>query len=447
VAEGGEERTEKATPKRLKEIRKEGSLQKSQDLSAWAGIGAAIALLPLTISRATSALMDHMHSISDIIAHPDAHSAQLIFDDALAAPLTVLMPLLVVVCVVAIASSVVVGGFRVTPARLKPKFKQFNVFKGIKNMFGKEALWNGLKALIKTVAIGLVLYMVIQQMVPGLVGSHGLSLGAVLETAKAGLNRLLWTAVAAGVVLAAIDVFVVIRRNRKKTRMTKKEVRDENKNTEGDPLVKGQIRSRQMAMSRNRMISNVADADVVLVNPTQVAVALKYTPGQGAPRLVAKGSGLIAKRIRDKATESGVPMVSDIPLARALYGACALEQEIPEVLFTAVAQVLAFVMLLKKRGASLDRVHTMATATQVPEDMYSLTDDFGDEFEDEEFADSSSDSRSGAGSGSRDGAGSGANTDSGAGAARQDLADFDVMSSTTSTTSTTSMTSRTEESE
>ncbi len=112
---------------------------------------------------------------------------------------------------------------------------------------------------------------------------------------------------AAGLVLAAADVFVVMRRNRKKTRMTKKEVQDENKNTEGDPLIKSQRRSRQLAMSRNRMIAAIADADVVLVNPTHVAVALKYEPGKSAPRVVAKGAGHIAARIREEAEAKSVP--------------------------------------------------------------------------------------------------------------------------------------------
>ena len=122
--------------------------------------------------------------------------------------------------------------------------------------------------------------------------------------------------------LAAADFFVVMRRNRKKTRMTKKEVKDENKSSEGDPLIKSQRRARQMAMSRNRMIAAIGDADVVLVNPTHFAVALKYEPGKSAPRVVAKGAGHIAARIREEAEAKNVPMVQDIPLARALHGAC-----------------------------------------------------------------------------------------------------------------------------
>ena len=150
------------------------------------------------------------------------------------------------------------------------------------------------------------LYFVVQGLVPVLMTAGGLPVAALLDAAGGGAVGLLQSAVIAGLVLAALDVMVVMRRNRKKTRMTKKEVQDENKNSEGDPLIKSQRRSRQLAMSRNRMIAAVGGADVVLVNPTHVAVALKYEPGKSAPRVVAKGAGTIAARIREEAeTDAG----------------------------------------------------------------------------------------------------------------------------------------------
>jgi flagellar biosynthesis protein FlhB len=119
--------------------------------------------------------------------------------------------------------------------------------------------------------------------------------------------------------------------------MTKQEVKDEHKQAEGDPHVKGQRRARQLAMSRNRMMAEVGEADVVLVNPTHVAVALRYDPAKGAPRVVAKGAGAMAARIREEADRHRVPMVADVPLARTLHGACELGQEIPAELYAAVA--------------------------------------------------------------------------------------------------------------
>jgi flagellar biosynthetic protein FlhB len=153
-----------------------------------------------------------------------------------------------------------------------------------------------------------------------------------------------------GLGIALADYIVVRRKAMKKLKMSKYEIQQEHKNSEGDPHMKAHRRSVQMAMSRNRMMSEVATADVLLVNPTHVAVALKYDPARGAPRVIAKGAGEVAAKLRKLAEQNRVPMVQDIPLARALHASCDLGQEVPPQLFTAVARVLAFVMHLGSRG-------------------------------------------------------------------------------------------------
>jgi flagellar biosynthetic protein FlhB len=152
--------------------------------------------------------------------------------------------------------------------------------------------------------------------------------------------------------MAVADIVVVRRRNNKQLKMTKHEVKEEIRNSDGDPLLRGALRSRALAISRNRMMADVPSADVVLVNPTHVAVALKYDPSRGAPRVVAKGADHLATRIRELAERSRVPMVADIPLARTLYSACEVGQEIPADLYQGVATVLAFVMRLKRKGSA-----------------------------------------------------------------------------------------------
>jgi flagellar biosynthetic protein FlhB len=151
--------------------------------------------------------------------------------------------------------------------------------------------------------------------------------------------------------MAFADFAVVRRRNSKSLKMTKEEVKEEHKSAEGDPHTKSQRRSRALAMARNRMLRDVPSADVVLVNPTHVAVALKYDPAKGAPRVVAKGADNIAAKIREVAEKNRVPMVRDVTLARTLYGSVEIGQEIPPDLYKAVATVLAFIMTLKKRGS------------------------------------------------------------------------------------------------
>ena len=346
--ETSEERTEQATDKRMKEVREKGQLQRSQDMTAWVGVGAAAVMFPATINRAASAGTDQMFNIKQIAASPSPEMALEMLGQALGSIASTIGPLLAVTVVAVLAAAALQGGIRFK--KFKGKFEQFDPIKGLKNTFGKQALWNGAKALLKTAVVGLVLYVVIQKMVPVLMTAGGLPVSELLAAAGGGVGTLIQFAVAAGVVLALADVLVVQKRNMKKTRMTKKEVKDENKSAEGDPLIKSQRRARQLAMSRNRMISAVAGSDVVMVNPTHIAVALKYEPGKSAPRVVAKGAGTIAAKIREKAEEEKVPIVRDIPLARALHSQCEVGQEIPAELFAPVAGVLAFVLSLKRRG-------------------------------------------------------------------------------------------------
>jgi flagellar biosynthetic protein FlhB len=188
----------------------------------------------------------------------------------------------------------------------------------------------------------------------------------VLDEVSGRSIALLRNAALAALVLAAADYAVARRRTAKQTRMTKHEVKQEHRQSEGDPLVKSAIRSRQLAAARNRMLADLAQADVLLVNPTHVAVGLRYDPERGAPRVVARGAGVIAARLRERADEVRVPTVHDVPLARALYRSCEVGQEIPRELFAAVAQVLAFVISRRTQGAYGGRHASPRPVTELP---------------------------------------------------------------------------------
>lgn len=354
------ERTEKTTDRRLKEARRKGQIGRSQDFTAWVGIAAAAVMMPATISSAAQVLTEQLLRVTQATEHPDAGMAAHAMGSALASIGGILMPMLLVVLLATVATAVAQGGvhLRAVPMRAE----QFDIVAGLKRVLGRHALWEGAKALLKTVAIGAALWIVISQLVPLLMDSGSHNIAWLMQQATAGIVALLQVAVVVGVMLAAVDVAVVLRRNRKHTHLTKKEAKDEHKKSEGDPLVRAQRRSRQIALSRNRMIAAVGDSDVVLLNPTHVAVALRYEPGRSAPRVVAKGAGVVAQKIRERADAAGVPMVRDIPLARALHAACDVGREIPEELFTAVAQVLAFVEHLKRRGSARG-THTMSAAS------------------------------------------------------------------------------------
>jgi flagellar biosynthesis protein FlhB len=355
-----QEKTEQATEKRMTDVRKKGELSTSKDLSSWLSVAAAAVSIPPLISTVQSNMQHQFALIPVVIMHPTPASAMEALGEGMDGIIPALTPMFAAVIVSILAGAALQGGLHFKAFSFS--FKHFDLLAGLKRIFGTQALWEGAKALLKTLVVGVVLLTVIQGVVPKLVGSGFLPLDQVESVAQSSLSILVEAAVAAGLVVAAADVWVIMRRNLKKTRMSKREVKDENKSSEGDPLIKGQRRQRAFAMSRRRMMDAVRTADVVLLNPTHIAVALKYEPGKSAPRVVAKGADEVAARIRENATEHRIPMVHDIPLARALHKTCEVGDEIPQDLYNAVARILAFVFALKSRGAG-QGVHKLAAST------------------------------------------------------------------------------------
>jgi flagellar biosynthetic protein FlhB len=349
---GGGEKTEKPTPKKLQDARKEGQIGKTPDLGAWASVLAATFVLPMVVSSAARGTTELLMKVTGVIENPDPAKTTELLGDALTAIALAVAPLAAVTVLVAIAGAAVQGGLHPATKLLKPQLKRLNPWPGIKRSFGPQGAWEGTKTLIKTVALGLVLYAVIQTLTPALLTAGALPLSNTIATTTNAAMTLIRLACLTGLIMAAADYLMVKRRTNKQLKMSHHEIRQEHKQSEGDPQLKGAIRSRQLAMSRNRMMADVATADVVLVNPTHVAVALRYDPAKGAPRVVAKGAGPIAAKIRELAVDKRVPMVSDVPLARALYKSCEVGQEVPAEMYTAVATVLAFVMALKAKGAA-----------------------------------------------------------------------------------------------
>jgi flagellar biosynthetic protein FlhB len=254
---------------------------------------------------------------------------------------------LMLVGVIASASQ---GGVHFAAKAIKPSFKKLNPLSGIKRMFGGQGLWEALKALLKTAALGTVVFVSSSRAKELVSAAGALPLSAVTSTFASCAVLLMRVTAVTGLVIAIGDYIIVRNRTMKQLKMSRYEIQQESKQSEGDPHMKSHRRSKALAMSRNRMMAAVASADVVIVNPTHVAVALKYEPARGAPRVVAKGADEVARKLREKAEEARVPMVQDITLARALFASCDLEQEVPPQLFTAVARVLAFVMHLGARG-------------------------------------------------------------------------------------------------
>jgi flagellar biosynthetic protein FlhB len=358
------EKTEQPTQQKLKKAKQEGQIGRSQDVGAWFGMLAASIMLPKTLGSAMDHARELMARIPGVISDPDPAVAMKILKDGLMAAAWAVLPLALTMMAVGIASAGAQGGIRVATKLFIPKFNRLNPLPGFKKMFGPQAMWEGTKALIKTTVLGVVLYMTMKDIVPLLMTAGRLQIASLLGVVNTAVLSLIRAASVAGIVMAAADYFVVRRRTNKQLRMTKEEVKQENKNTEGDPHVKGQIRSRQMQMARNRQMADVVTADVVLVNPTHVAVALRYEPEKGAPRVIAKGRGAVAAKIRELASENRIPMVQDVALARALEKSVEVGREIPAEFYGTVAKVLAFVMSLKSKGSAAG-THRNPNATPV----------------------------------------------------------------------------------
>ncbi|CAB4721232.1 MAG: flagellar type III secretion system protein FlhB [Actinobacteria bacterium] len=348
MADAGGEKTEQPTPKRRKEARKEGQVARTQELGAWSAMLAVGMAMPMLVGHELRELRAILEACLRGAADPSVDVALELLRTGALHSFIVLVVLGAGVMLISVAATVAQGGFYLATKAVKPTASKLNPLKGFKRIFGPHSLWEGAKMLVKCTAVGLLAWSTIHAMLPFLGGLVPYSV--ILEQTGSHALGLLRNVAVAGILMAAADYAIQRRRTGKQTRMSKDEVKREHKQSEGDPLIKSAIRARQLAAARNRMISDIPTADVVLVNPTHVAVALRYQPERGAPVVVARGAGVVAARIREAAGEHGVPLVQDVPLARALYSSTEVGVEIPAELFAAVAHVLAFVISRRNQG-------------------------------------------------------------------------------------------------
>jgi flagellar biosynthesis protein FlhB len=345
---GGGDKTEKPTPKRRRDARRKGQIARTSELGGWLVVLAATWLLPATARWGYAQCRRMLAQAGEVVLTGDGDLLALL-GDAVARGSIVMAPLALAATGIGVATTLVQIGW--APKPLKPDVKRLNPFTGLKSLFGPRLATEGLKNVAKLALVSLLAVGPTRDVWQALVATGGgtsvLGLGTAVAAATVDFLR---TAALAGLVIAAADYWSSRRRTDKQVKMTRREVADEHKQSEGDPHLKGQIRSRQVAMTRNRMMAAVPTADVVLTNPTHVAVALRYDPSRGAPQVVAKGAGAVADRIRSLAVDAGVPIVCDVPLARACYRLCEVQAHIPVELYEAVARVLAFVMALRARG-------------------------------------------------------------------------------------------------
>ncbi len=363
------EKTEPASPRRLEKAREEGQVVRSRELNTFLVLSAGVATLWLlggfmfhSFSRVVQQSMWFEPNVARDTSVMVASAVAL----ALRAFLT-LLPLFGVLVVVAILASVLLGGMVLSAKALEPNFERMNPLKGFKRMFSAQTLVELVKTISKALVIGIVGVLVITSYRDEMLALMHATPSEAL-TYGMSLVALCCALIIAGLILIVIiDAPWQIYSHFKKLRMSRQDVKQEHKESEGDPHVKGRIRQQQRAMARRRMMSEVPHADVVVTNPTHYAVALRYQEGKGgAPVVVAKGAGLIAAQIRQIATDNKVPLLSAPPLARALYHNVELEREIPVELYSAVAEVLAWVFRLRTWAPGMGQEPEPPTQITIP---------------------------------------------------------------------------------
>ena len=361
-----------ASPKKIERSRAEGQLPRSRDLPHFAIMVAGGAVLsaggPQIVDRLRLMLANGLHFDAQLLARPGFMGERLV--EMTLAFAAVTGPVLAVLMIAGIASHVASGGWNWTMKPLSPKFSHMNPLSGLGRLFSGQGLGTALKAVLLALVLGIVGAMVLKDRLAAYVGIMSVPLPSALAYAGQQLMGGLALLAVALALFAAIDVPLQRQLWLRRMRMSREEAKQELKEVEGNLEVKAKMRARMREMAKRRMLAAVPQADLVVMNPTHYAVALKYEEGRmGAPKVVAKGADLLAMKIRDLAREHKVPVLQQPALARALYAHTKLDQEIPAALFSAVAQVLAYVYQLRAAMASRSAPHPDMPRPHVPPEL------------------------------------------------------------------------------
>lgn len=357
----GGERTEQATPKKLEDARNEGQVAKSKELVNAVALLGLFIILKIYLSYLGNGIMELFHKylgyfgtvVSDRHYGTSNNVYYFVFREALLDVLKLIWPFLLVSFVIGFIVNLVQVKWKISTKPLEPKLDKFNPINGIKRIFSTKQLVELLKSIAMVAVVGYIAYQCIMDNLGVLFTLYDITLLQAISAVGSILLDMGIRISVAFLVIGVADYAYQKWKFKQDMMMTKQETKDEFKNTEGDPQIKGQIRQRMRDASRRRSIASVPEADVVITNPTHFAVALQYdTEKAPAPIVIAKGADVIAAKIREKARESHVEIVENKPLARLLYHNVEIGEEVPPELYQAVAEVLAYVYSLKNKGVS-----------------------------------------------------------------------------------------------
>jgi flagellar biosynthetic protein FlhB len=348
--DSGQEKTEEPTGKRLEDAQKKGQIARSRELNTFVMLMTSAMLLLMLGERMGIGLIGMMRTQFQVSREIifDPASTVIYFKQVMIDGVMLIAPFIVVMVIAAITAPLALGGWAFSWEAMAPKLEKLDPIKGISRLFALHGLIELVKALLKFLLIFIVAVMLLKYFFSEMLGlgDEPLEQSIIHGLKVIGICFLLLSA--SLILVVMFDVPYQLWDHSKKLKMTLQEIKDEMKESEGSPEVKGRMRRMQMEMAQNRMMAEVPKADVIITNPSHYAVALRYDQSaNGAPRLVAKGLDLMAAQIRNVAIGANVPLVASPPLARALYYSTDLNKEIPQGLYLAVAQVLAYVYQLK----------------------------------------------------------------------------------------------------
>ena len=364
------EKTEPASPRRLEKAREEGQVARSRELGTFVmlvtGLGCLWASGDLMAGHLGSALRNGLQF--ERASAFDASHMMAQAGSALVHALQALAPLLAAMIVAALVAPMLLGGWLLSGRSLLPKFSKLNPVAGLGRMFSIETLAELIKTLVKSLLIGSIAWWVISRNLPVIMGLMGEPVHEALAHTLQLVAKTCMLIIGSLLLVAGIDVPYQLWSHHKKLRMSREDLRQEQKESDGDPQVKAQIRRQQQQMAKRRMMAEVPKADIIITNPTHFAVALKYSDtDMRAPRVIAKGTDLVALRIRELAKEHHIPVLEAPPLTRALYRHTRLDAEIPVALYAAVAEVLAWAYQLNRHATEGGALPPMPRNLPVPE--------------------------------------------------------------------------------
>lgn len=346
----GGDKSEKATPRKKEKSRREGQVANSKELASVAVLFASILVFYFSGGWMLDSVKQIMQGSFLMIGQVQI-TTQTLYPIALGLCLksaVILAPIMLLILVCAISVNVAQVGFNISAKPITPDLKKIDPVQGAKKLISLRSLVELIKSVMKISVISLIAYKVIEKSFETMIAVGLFHISDIFALVGSISLRILWYVTLALVGLAILDYTYQRYDNEKKMKMTKQEVKDEHKNYEGDPKIKQRQRAIQREMAFSRMMSHVPEADVILTNPTHVAVAISYkSENHDAPTVTAKGAGFVAQKIREKAAEAGVPILERPPLARELFRKVNIGNLIPSGLYEAVAEVLAYIYNLK----------------------------------------------------------------------------------------------------